>query len=356
MDGGRVHVQGAKCRCSAVRVRLLHFTDALPRGELTIGVDMKPLRILTALVMALLLSAGAFAQSRGALRLSGKVVDETGQPVDGADVRAAKKGEATPQVFTAKTNKKGEWAIGGIAAGDWVIEAMKEGVGRHEVSETITETDKSKTVALTLSKAAAAPAPAVDPSVEINAEHAKAIELARAGKIPEARAIYDALLVKYPTVYQLHAMLANMYAAENNSAKGLEEIKIAVAKEPTNVDYQMLQADLMMETGDKEGAQKILDTVDLTKVKDPRAFTNSAINKINSGDKAQAEQAVELLTKLIVQFPNDPMFLYLRGRANIVTNRFPEAKTDLEKYVATAPATAAQMADAKKLLDQLNKK
>jgi len=321
---------------------------------------MKPFRIFTALMVALLLSDGAFAQSRGALRLSGKVVDEAGQPVDGADVRAAKKGEATPQVFTAKTNKKGEWAIGGIAAGDWVIEAMKEGVGRQEVAETITEAEKTKTVSLTLSSkpgggAAAAAAP-VDPSVEINAEHAKAIELARAGKIPEARAIYDALLVKYPSVYQLHAMLANMYAAENNAAKGLEEIKIAAAKEPTNVDYQMLQADLMMETGDKEGAQKILDTVDITKVKDPRAFTNSAINKINSGDKAQAEQAVELLTKLQTQFPDDPMFLYLRGRAYIAAVKLPEAKADLEKYVATAPATSAQMADAKKLLDQLNKK
>ncbi|MEO6213136.1 MAG: carboxypeptidase-like regulatory domain-containing protein, partial [Vicinamibacterales bacterium] len=96
---------------------------------------MKPFRILTALVMALLLSAGAFAQSRGALRLAGKVIDEAGQPVEGADVRAAKKGEATPQVFTAKTNKKGEWSIGGIAAGDWVIEAMKEGVGTKEVTE-----------------------------------------------------------------------------------------------------------------------------------------------------------------------------------------------------------------------------
>ena len=316
---------------------------------------MKPFRIVTALIVALLLSAGAFAQSRGTLRLSGKVVDQGGQPVEGADVRAAKKGEATPQVFTAKTNKKGEWTIAGIAAGDWVIEAMKEGVGRQEVSESVVEGETNKTIAFTLSKAAAAPA-AADPSVEINAEHAKAIELARAGKIPEARAIYDALVVKYPTVYQLHAMLANMYAAENNAAKGLEEIKIAVEKEPANVDYQMLQADLMMETGDKAGAEKILSTVDMTKVKDPRAFTNSAINKINSGDKVQAEQAVELLTRLIAQFPDDPMFLYLRGRAYIAGTKLAEAKADLEKYVATAPATSAQMGDAKKLLDQLNKK
>ena len=46
---------------------------------------------------------------------------------------------------------------------------------------------------------------------------------------------------------------------------------------------------MMMETGDRPGAEKILATVDITKVKDPRAFANSAINKINSGDKAQAE-------------------------------------------------------------------
>ena len=317
---------------------------------------MKPFRILTALMMALVLSAGAFAQSRGSLRLAGKVVDAAGQPVEGADVRAAKKGEAEPQVFPAKTNKKGEWAISGIAAGDWVIEAMKEGVGRVEVTETLTEADKSKTVSMTLAKAGAAPAAAVDPSVEINAEHAKAIELAKSGKIPEARAIYEALLAKYPTVYQLHAMMATMYAAENNAAKALDEIKIALEKEPANVDWQMLQAEVMMEAGDKEGAQKILDSVDMSKVKDPRAFTNAAINKINSGDKAQAEQAVELLTKLIAQYPTEPMFLYLRGRAYIAGQKLPEAKADLEKYVATAPATSAQMADAKKLLDQLNKK
>jgi hypothetical protein len=50
------------------------------------------------------------------------------------------------------------------------------------------------------------------------------------------------------------------------------------------------------------------------------------------------------------------MFLYLRGRAYLAATKLPEAKADLEKYVATAPATSAQMADAKKLLDQLNKK
>jgi len=320
---------------------------------------MKPFRFFTALVMALLLSAGAFAQSRGALRLTGKVLDEAGQPVEGADVRAAKKGEATPQTFSDKTNKKGEWTIAGIAAGEWVIEAMKEGVGVKQVTESITEAEKTKSISITLSKAAAPAAAAEakpDPSAEINAEHARAIQLAQAGKIADARAIYETLLVKYPNVYQLHAMLGTMYAAENNAPKALSEVRLALEKEPANVDWQVLSAEMMMETGEKEAADKILQSVDLTKVKDTRAFANSAINKINSGDKVQADQAVESLTKLIAAFPNDPLFLYLRGRAYLIGTKLPEAKADFEKYIATAPPTAPQVADAKRLLEQLNKK
>jgi predicted Zn-dependent protease len=312
------------------------------------------LRITVALVLALLLSADAFAQTRGKLRITGRVVDEAGQPVEGADVRAAKKGEPQQQEFSAKTNKKGEWTIAGLAAGEWVIEAMKEGVGVKEVTETLTEAVASKTITITLAKAAPPPPP--DPSAEINAEHTRALQLAQAGKIAEARAVYEQLLVKHPAVYQLHAAIADLYARENNPAKALEHIKIAVAKDPANVEYLLLQAELMMEAGDKEAAQKILDTVDMTKVKDPRAFINNAIHKINSGDKAQAEQAVDLLTKLMVQFPNEHLLLYLRGRAYLVGTKLVEAKADFEKYIATAPATAPQVADAKKLLEQLNKK
>ncbi len=309
---------------------------------------MKLVRFIAVLAMTLAFAGTGFAQSRGSLRLTGKVLDEAGKPVEKVTVRAAKKGEAQPEVFTALTNNKGEYNINGIAAGEWVIEAAKEGVGVKEVIATLLDGDRTKTVDITISK----PVPKVDPSVEINTEHQRAIALATAGKIPEARKIYDDLLAKYPTVYQLHAMLANMYAAEGNPAKGLEEIRIALEKEPENNDYKLLSGELMMESGDKEGAKKVLATVDLAKVKDPRAFTNLAINYINTGNHAEA---IDLLTKLIAQFPDDKSLLYYRGRAYIVATKLPEAKTDLEAFLAAAP-TAPQAADAKKLLEQLTKK
>ena len=310
---------------------------------------MKVVRMMSALLLALSLAATASAQSKGKLRLTGKVVNEAGQPIEGADVRAAKKGEAVPQMFSTKTNKDGEWSIRDIAAGDWVIEAMKEGIGVAEATETLTDTDKDKVVTLTIK-------PKVDPNVELQKMHQQAVQLAQAGKPAEARKIWEDLLAKNPSMHMFHGLIGTMYAAEDNAAKGLEHLKIVLEKDPGNVDYQVLSAELMMDLGDKDGADKILNSVDLTKVKDPRAFINSAINKINTGDKAQAEIAIQSLDKLIPQFPNEHMLLYLRGRAYLAATKHAEAKADLEKYVAVAPPTAPQVADAKKLLEQLNKK
>jgi predicted Zn-dependent protease len=310
---------------------------------------MKAVRIATALLIAWSLTTVANAQSKGNLRLTGKVVNEAGQPIEGADVRAAKKGEAEPQMFSAKTNKDGEWTIRDIAAGEWVIEAMKEGIGVAESTATLTNEDRNKIVNLTIK-------PKVDANAELQKAHQQAVQLAQAGKPAEARKIWEDLLAKNPTMHQFHGLIGTMYAAEDNPTKGLEHLRIVLEKDPANVDYQVLAAELMMDTGDKEGADKILNSVDITKVKDPRAFINSAINKINSGDKAQAEAAIVTLDKLIPQFPNEHMLLYLRGRANIVATKLVEAKADLEKYISVAPPTAPQVADAKKLIDQLTKK
>jgi tetratricopeptide (TPR) repeat protein len=309
---------------------------------------MRFFRVLPALALILALAATAAAQSRGNLRISGKVLDEAGKPVADAQVRAAKRGETQPEVFTAKTNDKGEYTINGLAAGEWVLEAAKEGVGVKEASATLTAGVRTTTVDITIAK----PAPTVNPSVEISEADKRAIELAQAGKFAEARAIYEELVAKYPSVHGLHVRIATMYAEDKNPAKGLEHVKIALEKEPANVDFKTLQAELMMESGDKAGAAKVLESIDLALVRDPRAFTNMAINHINDGKPAEA---IDLLTKLMAQFPNEKSLLYYRGRAYIVATKLPEAKADLEAFVAAAP-TAPQAADAKKLLEQLNKK
>ena len=152
------------------------------------------------------------------------------------------------------------------------------------------------------------PAPKVDPNVEINGQVQKAAQLAQEGKFADARKIYEDLLVKYPSIYQLEGFIARTYAAESQPAKALEHLKIAMEKEPNDVDLKLLHADLLIESGDKAGARAILDAVDITKVKDPYPFMNAAITLIN--EKKGAE-AIALLTKLLAQFPNQNEILLL---------------------------------------------
>ena len=313
---------------------------------------MKAIRtIVTAYAAVAFIAAAAaspaVAQSRGDARLSGKVVDEQGQPVEGVLVKAQMSGQT--EVMTGRTDKKGEWRINGLANGDWKVELSK---AELETASEMVEirADRAPAMNVTLKKAAAK----VDPTAEINAELQRAATIAQGGKIPEARKIYEDLLVKYPTVFQLEGFIARTYAAENNFPKALEHLKINMDKQPPGpelVELKMFHAELLMESGDKAGAKAILDSVDMTQVKDPYTYINQAIGLIN--DK-KGPEAVDLLTKLMAQFPTANELYYYRGRAYVVAEKLDEAKADLEKFVILAP-TAKETADAKKILEQLKK-
>jgi predicted Zn-dependent protease len=299
-------------------------------------------RLAAAIVTAALVASTAVAQTRGSGRITGKVVDEQGQPVVDAVVKAVMQSQT--EVVSGKTDKKGEWRIQGVADGVWNVEISKAGVG---IAKEMVEVKGERAPALnvTLKK----DAPAVDPTAAVNAELQKAAELAQAGKFPEARQIYTDLIAKYPQVYQLEGFLARIYAAEENYPKALEHLKVNLEKDPNNVDLKMFQAEVLMQTGDKAGARTILDSIDITQVKDPFTFVNESITLINEG---KGQEAVDLLTKLIAQFPAQNNLYYYRGRAYVAAQKLPEAKADFEKYVSLEP-NSKEAADAKKILEQI---
>ena len=299
-------------------------------------------RIATALVAVLLVASTAIAQTRGSGRITGKIVDEAGQPVQDAVVKAVMTGQT--EIFPGKSDKKGEWRINGVADGIWNVEISKPGVGA--VKEMVEVRDeRAPALNVTLKKEA----PAVDSTAAVNAELQKAAELAQAGKFAEARQIYTDLLAKYPQVYQLEGFMARVYAAEEDYPHALEHLKVNLEKDPNNVDLKMFQAELLMQTKDNAGAKAILDQIDVTQVKDPFTFINEAIILINEG---KGQEAVDLVTKLIAQFPAQNNLYYYRGRAYVAAQKLPEARADFEKFIAAEP-NAKETADAKKILDQI---
>jgi tetratricopeptide (TPR) repeat protein len=304
-----------------------------------------PVRTAVALCAAALLSSSAMAQPKGNARLSGKVVDDQGKPVENALVTATMAGQA--ESLSGKTDKKGEWHIDHANNGEWKIEISKEGLATAtEMLEA--KADKAPPLNVTMKAGSATKA---DPMVDINGQLQTAAGLAQSGKIAEARKIYEDLLAKYPQIYQLEGFIARTYAAEDNIPAAMQHLKVNLDKEPNNPDLKMFQAELLMQSGDKAGAKAILDGIDMKDVKDPYTYINEAINLIN--DK-KGPEAVELLTKLIAQFPTTNELYYYRGRAYVASDKLPEAKADLEKFVSLSP-NAKEADDAKKILDQIKK-
>jgi predicted Zn-dependent protease len=290
------------------------------------------------ILLCFLLAASAFAQGRG--RINGKIVDDTGKPAKGVQVRATKADGGAP--LQGVTNDKGEWKLENMAAGQWNFEFALQGFDPQRMSVAITE-KTNPPIEMKLTKA-------VDPNVELQAKMKEAGDLQQAGKQADARKVVTDLLAKYPEAVRLNAFIATTYEAEKNYDKAVEHMKLVVEKEPNELDLKMYYAELLAAKGDKVEAQKVLDSVDMTQVKDPTIFLNMAIAAINA---QKSDEALAVLDKVAKAFPTRSDVIYYRARANIAAKKMPEAKADLEKFVSMAPPDSPQLADAKKLLEQL---
>jgi predicted Zn-dependent protease len=293
------------------------------------------------MLVCVLFAASAWAQSKGNARVNGKILDDQGKPAAAVLVRAIKAGEPTP--VEIKTNDKGEWKLEGLATGSWNFEFLKEGFEPQRM--TLELENRNPPIDMKLTKAAA-----IDPNAELQAGMAKAVELQKGGKNAEARKLIEDLIAKYPEAYTLNAFVGSTYESEKNYDKAIEHVKIVADKDPANIEVKTYLIELYTLKGDKVEAQKLLDSIDITQMKDPTLFINSAITSINAG---KPDEAIAMLDKLIKQFPTQGNLFYYRARALIVAKKLPEAKADLEKFVSMAAPDARELPDAKKLLEQL---
>jgi tetratricopeptide (TPR) repeat protein len=307
-----------------------------------------PFRIapLLSLMLAVVLVSSVDAQEwRGMGRVAGKVVDEAGTPIDGVTVKAMlpSAGNRGPE---GKSNKKGEWAVAGIARGEWAIDFVKEGYDTKNISVTISESARMPPMDIVLKKAA----PVVDATAEIKEKLTAAAGLMTAKRFAEARTIYAELSARYPDVTQFEPLIARTYYGEGNKDKAIEHLRSASAKDPNNVEVRLLLGNTLIETGNAAEGRQILESIDESKVTDPTVYLNVAIAMINEGKHADA---VTWLDKAIARFPQQADAYYYRGISNVSLGKQPEAKADLEKFVSLAPPDAPELPTAKKILESL---
>ena len=301
---------------------------------------------LLALMMSV--SSAAAQEWRGMGRAGGKVVDDqTGQPIEGVTVKATMPRSANRGPNDSKSNSKGDWAVGGVASGEWALDFVKDGYETRSISVAISEGGGRRPMEIRLKKKAAPPP---DANAAIKAKLVEAAAKMEAKQYAEARAIYEELAAKHPEVKQFRPLIARTYHGEGNKAAAIEQLRKAVAEDPENLEVKVLLGSTLMEDGKNDEARQVLASVDEAKVTDPAVFLNIGIGLIN--DKKQAD-AVAWFDKAIARFPQHPDGYYYRGISYLSLGKTAEAKTDLQKYVTIAPADAPELATAKKILETI---
>ncbi|MDA1306413.1 MAG: tetratricopeptide repeat protein [Acidobacteria bacterium] len=301
----------------------------------------------SALVVILMFVGVAGAQEwRGQGRVAGKVVDEAGAPIEGVRVVATLATSENRGPNPQTTNARGDWSIGGISGGRWLVEFTKEGYITHQQPVVVSESVRMAPATIVLEKAEVV----VDPNDIIRERLIVAAELMTSRKFAEARAIYEDLSREFPNVIQFKPLLARAHHAEGNTTKAIELLKDAVAADSSQIEVQVLLGTLLIGADRMAEGQAVLASIDASKIGDPTVFVNIGINLIN--DKQPAE-AIVWLTKGVTTFPKDPTAYYYRGVTHLSMGNTAGAKTDLEMFVKLAPATAPELAAAKQILETI---
>ena len=298
-------------------------------------------------VLALLVTAAASAQAwRGQGRLQGYVVDQNDKPIKGAKVMliSVKGSNTGPEPIL--TDARGFWAAGGLIGGQWLIDISADGYLVRKTNANVSEIERlTKPMRIALE-----PKPEEKPvepareaimvgGVEIAPEVAASIEAAngfmKEQKWKEAAAEYEKVIAVLSTNMQLKAALARAYYGAGEKTKAIASLKEVHAADTGNVVYATLLADMLLESGDVEGGQKVLAAIPPGGITDPNTAINIGIRFVNNNKPEEAHKyfndAVGLDGTLAAAY-------YYRGIAALQLKKMNEAKVDLQKVVALGKA------------------
>jgi tetratricopeptide (TPR) repeat protein len=297
-------------------------------------------------VLALLATSGRISAQdwTGDSRIQGKVVDENGQPVQGAILKLRFASEnAGPDV---RTDKHGEFSAIALAGGTWNIDVEAPGFIVRKLSVSVPGGDgRIPPLDITLKKDVAA-----EQQKQLQGLLAKGDELYKQGRFAEARAEYEKVLAARPDLMEVHRSIALTYGRQHDYANALKEMDIVLAKYPDDNTLLLLAADAAMRLGDASRAQQYASRLDMAKMNDTDPIVNLAITMLN---KNQPNLAIQTLDPLVARFPQAPDPYYYRALAELQLQQMDKARADLEKFLPLAQPGSKQAQQAKEMLAQI---
>jgi tetratricopeptide (TPR) repeat protein len=316
---------------------------------------MKRFLVAGGLVVAcLFLGAEARAQGSGTAR--GKILDEKGQPVEGAAVVVDFQGGVTRK-YNTKSNKKGEYTQVGLQPGIYKITATKDGYQGGYLEARVQLGDATYLPSITLTSAAGAGAPIAGSAEadKLNAELRdmvkKAQDLAAAGKHDEAIAAFQAVLGhKIAAPEEVHFRIAQLQTEKKDWAAAEASYLKALELKPGHSGATLELANMYQVSGQKDKASELMAKAQVSGGDNANVQYSTGVLHINAGRQDEAAAAFK---KAIAIDANHAESYYHLGTISLNQNNMPEAIAHLEKYLSMNPTNAQNVATAQALIKAL---
>jgi Tfp pilus assembly protein PilF len=302
--------------------------------------------VLGGLLGSFLFGSAAEAQTGSAY---GRVVDEKGRPVLDARVDF----DYQPPVarhYEAKTDKNGKFRLF-LIHGGYDVRVSKEGYRPTGTGVQVSAGEASPISDIVIVSLAAATEAATE-SHPVLGPFKRATELAEAGRLDEARAIYEDLLKKDASVPEIHYNLATVYFRKKELELSAAEFQKVLELQPDHRGALVGLSRVYEDRGESGKALEAMARAAAAYPRDARIHYDLGVLRLNAKRLPEAKTAFERALEL------DPKIFeahYLLATIALNQGDVPGANRHLERYLATAPADAPDRARATRLLTELEK-
>lgn len=314
--------------------------------------------VAAALAVLALAPAAQAQMPTGKGRLAGIVMDQDGNPIEGAHVVLTY--VETGDSWELTTDHNGRWLKGNMGGGMWNIDVTADGYLPAAVSADVSEYQRMKPVQVNLSPGEAPALAGAAATAPFSDRMMKALEPANALYTAQdfagALAAYESILAEMPDEKNIHIVevsAGNAAFEAGDYAAARAHFEAALKVDPDLTEARMGLAKISMMQRDLDGALAELDKIDLDGITDPIVFYNIGNLLFEQGQSAESAKYFELALQRNPDFADAHMQL---GLAFIQQGMFAEAKPHLQKVVELDPdsqnaALAQQFLDMQEMQD-----
>jgi Tfp pilus assembly protein PilF len=287
-------------------------------------------------------------------RLTGKVTDSAGSPIEGVTVTVTTKNIGTFKLVL-KTDAKGKYAsIIADATIPYHLKFEKEGYVPFEGEKKIAVGDTGGLDAklLKVSEAkAAAPAAAPPPSSGDGAVGAynEGVDLLNAGKKDDAEQKFLESVKKNPDLPSAWKALTVIAYERKDWAHTLEYGEKATELDPSLTNLYAMMAQAAKQSGNKKAADEWQARYAESAPETPETLYNKGVQAYNQNKMKEAEAS---LTKALEAKPDLPLAHFWLGMAQVNLKKNADAKSHFQKYLELDPK-GSEADTAKEMLSVL---